>query len=105
MRQDFFRTFHIFEIEEVQKHLLIMGDLKADCGQCRALGIDGYNAKECPECHTAFKYITSRRLETNPGERFQYARRFHEQRPDLVFIDYSDYAHILGKKKARDFFG
>jgi hypothetical protein len=105
MKNEFFRVFQVFDIEEVQKHLLILGDLKADCANCRALGIDGYTATHCPECKTEFKYLTSRRLEMHPGERFQLARRVHEQRPGYVFIDYSDYMHLLGKKKARDFFG
>lgn len=44
-------------------------------------------------------------MEANPGERFQMARKFSEKRPDLVFIDYSDYSKVLGQKKVRDFFG
>ena len=82
-----------------------MGDLKGDCAACRALGIDSYTAKSCPECRTEFKYATSRRLEANPGERFQWARRVRESRPDLILIDYTDFQKVLGKKKARDFFG
>ena len=102
--QEFLRTFKQFDIEEVRKHLLIMGDLSADCASCRHLGIDGYTAKSCPECGTPFRYVTSRRTEANPGERFQFARRIHEKRPDLLNIDYTDYMKVLGQKKARDFF-
>ena len=102
---EFLRVFKPFDIEDVRKHLLIMGDLSGDCGACRALGIDSYQATQCPECGTPFKYVTSRRLEANPGERFQLARRVFEKRKDLVFIDYTDYTKVLGQKKARDFFG
>lgn len=102
---EYLRVFKPFDIEDVRKHLLIMGDLKGDCGACRALGIDSYSAAQCPECGTPFKYVTSRRLEANPGERFQLARRLYEKRQDLIFIDYTDYTKVLGQKKARDFFG
>jgi rRNA maturation protein Nop10 len=102
--QEFLRTFKQFDINEVKKHLLIMGDLSSDCASCRHLGIDAYTAKTCPECGTPFKYISSRRLEANPGERFQFAKRAHEKRPDLIPIDYTDYTKVLGQKKARDFF-
>ena len=102
---EFLRVFKPYDIEEVRKHLLIMGDLTSDCGACRALGIDFYKATQCPECGTPFKYVSSRRMEAHPGERFQLARRVYEKRQDLVFIDYSDYTKLLGQKKARDFFG
>jgi len=92
-------------LEEVEKHLLILGDLTGDCAACRQLGISYLEARECPHCKTSFKYVTSRRLETHPGERFQIASRLRDKRPDLVFIDYEDYKRTQGRKKAREFFG
>ena len=102
---EYLRVFKTFDIAEVQKHLLIWGDISSDCAACRALGIDAYKATQCPECGTPFKYVTSRRLDTNPGERFQLVRRMFDKRQDLLFIDYTDYSKTLGQKKARDFFG
>jgi uncharacterized protein YbaR (Trm112 family) len=104
MLREYLRTYREYELEDVRKHLLIMGDLSGDCGACRALGIDSYHAVCCPECKTPFKYVTSRRLETNPGERFGTVRRMLSKRQDLTFIDYGDYQKTLGAKKARDFF-
>lgn len=105
MPNEFLRTFLSYDIDEVEKHLLITGDLKGDCAACRALGIDHYTAKKCPECGTEFKYCASRRLEANPGERFQWAARMKEKRPDLIQIDYTDFFKIIGRKKVRDIFG
>lgn len=101
---EYLRVFKPFDIEDVRKHLLIMGDLVGDCASCRCLGIDPYKVAQCPECGTPFKYVTSRRLESHPGERFQLVRRVQEKRPDLIFIDITDYTKILGQKKVRDFF-
>ena len=102
--REYLRVFKPFEIEDIRQHLLIMGDLVGDCAACRALGIDVYHAKTCPECGTPFKYMTSRRLEAHSGERFSFAKRMEEKRPDLLVIDYTDYMKVLGQKKARDFF-
>jgi len=101
----YLRTFKPYDIEDVKKHILIMGDLSSSCGSCRELGIDSQAAKACPNCGTTFKYVTSRRLESHAGERFQWARRTHGKFPDLILIDYSDYSKSIGKKQARDFFG
>jgi len=104
MGKDYLRTYQVYDIECVTKHLLILGDLRADCGACRALGIDPA-ATLCPECRTEFKYATSRRSDNHPGERFQIVKRFQQKRPELTFIDFGDYSKITGQKKARDFFG
>jgi len=105
MALTYLRIYQEFDIVEVKQHLLIWGDLSADCASCRMLGIDSFSARQCPQCGTPFKYVTSRRLEEHSGERFHLVRRMREKRPDLVFIDYSDFTKILGQKKARDFFG
>lgn len=101
---EYFRVFKPLDFDEVKKHLVIMGDLSADCAACRALGVDAIKDTSCPECGTYFKYVTSRRMEGNPGERFSWAKRVQGSRPDLVMIDYTDYMKLLGQKKARDFF-
>ena len=102
--EEFLRTWRVFNLDEVQKHLLILGDVSGDCASCRELGIHYKEVKECPRCKTTFKYVTSRRLETHPGERFQIVGRLKEKRPDLLFIDYEDYKKTIGRKKAREFF-
>ncbi len=104
MAREYLRIYKEFDIEDVRQHLLIMGDLSGDCAACRALGIDSYTAQACPECGASFKYVTSRRLESHPGERFQTVRRMLTKRPELIFIDYTDYSKTMGQKKARDFF-
>jgi hypothetical protein len=104
MGRDLLRTWQVFDVEEVAKHLLILGDLTGDCAACRQLGISYLEGRECPQCKTPFKYVTSRRLETHPGERFQIVSRLREKRPDLIFLDYEDYKRTLGRKKAREFF-
>ncbi len=104
MTTHYLRTYRPFQLEEVKKNLLIIGDLTGNCASCNCLGINAYETRACPECGTVFKYIASRRLETHPSERFQLARRLAEKRPDLLLIDYLDYQKAAGDKAARDFF-
>jgi len=92
------------ELSEIEKHLLIIGDSVADCGQCKELGLDYKTVKECPHCHTAFSYVTSRRFSTHPAERFQIVKRLGFIRNDLVWVDYDDFKTLTGRQRAREFF-
>ena len=98
------RTWVEKELSEIEKHLLIIGDAKGDCANCRELGLDYRTVSTCPNCHTVFSYVTSRRFESNPGERFQIVKRLGQIRNDLVWIDYDDYKKLTGRQRAREFF-
>lgn len=104
MPEEYMRVFKLLDFEDVKKHLLILGDLSSDCGACREIGLDS-SAAVCPNCGCGFKYVTSRRLQAHPGERFRIVRRYLEKNPYAVFIDYEDYDKLHGKKKVRDIFG
>lgn len=98
---EYIRIWQPLEIRQIEDHLLIAGDTVGDCAHCRCLGI-AYDQSACPQCKTEFKYVTSRRIEIHPGEAFRIVRRLKEKRPDLIFIDYTDYKHLSGKLKGRD---
>lgn len=96
------RTWKYYDINEVKAHLLITGQLSADCANCKAIGIDFFNEKCCPQCKTEFKFIATRQ---NDGKfPANLIRRIVEKRQDLELIDYSDYQVASGRSKARDFF-
>ncbi|OGW78324.1 MAG: hypothetical protein A2Z83_02665 [Omnitrophica bacterium GWA2_52_8] len=105
MEEHYLRVYQTFDLEHVNKHLLIVGDLAADCSACKALGLNYREVAQCPECGTVFKFITSRRLGTAPGERYPIVKRIKNARPDLQLVDYDDFQKSMSKKKARDFFG
>lgn len=102
--KQFIRVYQEYDVNEVKRQLLIVGDLSADCGACRELGLDLSDAV-CKGCGTAFKYVSSRRAESHQGERFKLVKRIKDKRPDLIFIDYGDYDKLMGQQKARDLFG
>ena len=100
----YIRVWQPCVVEEITRHLLIVGDVTADCAHCRELGIDYGQARNCPKCGTDFRFIASRltsRLDRNRGSN---VKRIKERRPDLTFVDYEDYKEITGKQQARDFF-
>lgn len=92
------------ELPDIEKHLLIIGDIKGDCAQCRELGLDYKTVKQCPNCNTIFQYVTCRRFGTHPGERFQIVKRLAQIRNDLTWVDYDDYKTLTGRQRAREFF-
>ena len=97
----YIRVWQPCNAEEIGKHLLIVGDLTADCANCRELGIDYSNAKQCPNCASPFLFIAAR---GSGGLNKSAVRRIKDRRPDLTFIDYGDYKDIIGRRQARDFF-
>ena len=99
---EYLRIWEERDLSEITAHLLILGDALGDCASCRCLGID-LSKKNCPECKTEFRYVTSRRIETHPGEAHRIVRRARQARPDLVFIDYTDFKSLTGRAKGRDF--
>ncbi len=100
----FIRVWQPVEIENVTKHLMVVGDMTADCANCRELGIDYVSSRQCPKCGTDFHFIASRSTGRLDGARGGTVKRIKDRRPDLTFIDYDDYKEITGKKQARDFF-
>jgi predicted RNA-binding Zn-ribbon protein involved in translation (DUF1610 family) len=97
----YIRVWQSCNIEEISKHLLIVGDITADCANCRELGIDYAMSHSCPKCGTTFRFIALRSLGKTQGGSI---KRIKDRRPDLTFIDYDDYKQITGKQQARDFF-
>jgi hypothetical protein len=100
----YLRVWQACDIPEITKHLLIVGELSADCASCRELAIDHQTAKSCPKCGTAFRFIASRNAGKLDMNRGATVKRIKERRPDLTFIDYEDYKEITGKQQAREFF-
>lgn len=96
------RTWKFYDITEIKAHLIIVGQLSADCANCKAMGIDYLSVKACPACKAEFKYIATRQ---NDG-RFppSLIRRIIEKRQDLELIDYSDFKLASDRNKVQEFF-
>ncbi len=100
----YLRIWQACDIAEITKHLLIVGELTADCAACRELGINYSQAHQCPKCGTIFRFIASRNTGKLDRGRAGTVKRIKDRRPDLTFIDYEDYKEITGKTQAREFF-
>ena len=100
----YIRVWQNCDVEGITKHLMIVGDVTADCANCRELGIDYAQTRNCPKCGTDFRFIASRKTGKLDGGRGGTVKRIKDRRQDLTFIDYEDYKEITGKQQARDFF-
>lgn len=94
------RTIKNFELDEVIKHLLVVGDLTGDCFNCKELGLDYLAIKSCPKCSTDFRFITSRKTNVSG---IKPLAGLHKKRPDLVCIDFYDLKQHNDRQKAKDF--
>jgi hypothetical protein len=101
----YMRVWQAVDLEGIQKHLLIVGDVTADCAACRHLGIKYAETQSCPGCGTIFRFITARGAVGSTKTMGAAVKRIKDRRPDLTFVDYDDYKSLTGKQSARDFFG
>ena len=93
--KSFTRVWEEIDLADVEKHLLVVGDLSAECFGCHKLGIDS-KARACPDCSAIFKYIGFRRK-----LQISYLRKVREERPRIVIIDFDDFKKSTGKRDAR----
>jgi len=100
----FLRAYQRFDLNEVRGALLIVGEVTGNCASCGEMGLVPASVAVCPNCNARFRFIANRRIESNPGERFQYAQRIEQERPDLTLIDLNDYQKMDSRAKARDLF-
>jgi hypothetical protein len=91
----FLRVWQGLEILDIEKHLIVVGELSAECFSCHKIGID-VKANLCPNCATHFKYMGFRR-HVDGG----YIHRLKEELPHLTFIDFEDFKKLIGKREAR----
>ncbi len=96
---NFLRVWQDIDLEDIKKHLLVIGELSAECFSCHQLGIDR-KSRSCPQCGTVFKYMGFRRK-----LRAQDFKNFKKERAGVVLIDFFDFKKALGKEEARGFLG
>ena len=98
MTEKFIRVYKKMDLNKITKHLLIYGDLSAQCAECQSMELK-LDIKNCPKCGTEFKYISFR----NVRQHLPKLQKITETRPDVQFVDFDDYKRITGELKARDF--
>jgi len=103
MKQSLIRVWQELDSEQIKKHLLLAGELTANCENCQQLGIDFYKEKQCPQCRTEFRYIGFRKKKSK-AEELSAIRRLREKRQDLIIIDCEDIKRAFGKSKAQNLF-
>jgi len=86
------------DLTEVKEHVLIYGDLAANCGNCQEIDIK-LDAITCPKCKTDFRYIAFRNIKHHLPK----LPKILAEKPYIIFVDYDDFAHLWGAKKALDF--
>jgi len=91
----FVRVWEELDLADIEKHLIVVGDLSAECFCCHKIGIDS-KARACPDCSAIFKYIGFRRK-----VQASYLQKVKGERPRIILIDFDDFKRSLGKRDAR----
>lgn len=98
---EYMRVWTEMDVEDVQKHIIMVEDKFGHCPGCKKIGIELKELSKCPGCGREFKYVTSK---DSRGGKTDIVIRTRKKLPDLVFVDYDDYERITGKKKAEGLF-
>ncbi len=98
MEKRFVRVWDELDIEEVSKHLLIIGEVLATCNNCQALGLD-VKVKTCPKCNVEFKFAAFSSKKLGISE----FNKIRGRRGEAAFIDYDDFKKAIGDIKAKNF--
>lgn len=99
------RIWKDVSIEDIQKSVLVIGDINAYCGACKEIGLPYKTVKACPKCAAQFRYSTSKLVSGNSPGKYKEVGRITEARPDLTFLDFDDYNRLTTRSKAHELFG
>ena len=97
--KQFLRQWKELDLGDIEKHLVVMGELSGECFSCRKVGID-VKAKACPNCGVNFKYMGFRRKVTSA-----YIRKMKQEFSGITLIDFDDFKNLLNKREARKLLG
>lgn len=100
---DLIRVWTEIDIEEIDKHLVIVDDIHGFCPGCKQTGIKYNEISKCPKCDRNFKYVTTRENpKSTSGQKI--LAKIRKNIPNLTIIDYSDYKSVTDKNKAKSLF-
>ncbi|UCD15110.1 MAG: hypothetical protein JSV34_05155 [Candidatus Omnitrophota bacterium] len=91
----FLRVWQELDLTDIEKHLIVVGELSSECFACHKIGIDS-KSKQCPCCGISFKYTGFRRK-----DQINYLRKVRQENPAMIFIDFDDFKKALNKRDAK----
>ena len=95
----FIRAWNEFDLIDIEKNLIVVGELSSECYSCHEIGIKT-GSRACPSCGAYFKYMGFRR-KLQPS----YLKKVKEESPSTIMIDFEDFKKCVGKRDAQKLFG
>ena len=93
------RVFQSLNLDEIKKHLMIIGDLSAVCENCQKFDLK-VDSSICPSCKTEFKFAAFRSSKIPMNK----LSKLFAQRPSLKIIDFEDYHQAKSGSKFENLF-
>ena len=92
----FVRIWKKCDISEIEKNLIVAGELSSECYVCHKVGIN-LKSNICPDCGTHFRYMGFRRKVKEA-----FLKQIKDELPHLILIDFDDFKKLRGKRDARN---
>lgn len=99
--KQYLRVYQNLEIQEIQKHLLLIDDLYGSCANCKQVGLNYTKDLQCNQCKTEFKYLATKL----PHEVKKILARLEQDDRKLIVIDRDDYDKATAKNSLDGLFG
>jgi hypothetical protein len=100
---DFIRVWKEMDLDEIEKHIVLVDDIQGFCPSCKKTGIKYEEFAKCPSCGSEFKYAATREKAESQASAHVIAK-IHQKASHLVIVDYTDYSSLLNKKKTKSLF-
>jgi len=94
----YLRIYKELDITQIKEHLLVYGDLSANCANCQTIDLK-LDTVRCPQCQTEFQYIAFRNIKHHLPK----LQKITQQRPDVILVDFDDFQKTWGAFKAETF--
>lgn len=91
--KQYLRVYQNLEIEEIQRHLLLIDDLYGSCANCKQVGLNYTKDLSCSQCKTEFKYLATKL----PQEVKKILARLEQDGRKLIVIDRDDFDKATAK--------
>jgi len=100
---DFIRIWKEIDVDEIEKHLVIIDDIQGFCPSCKKAGIKYEDLAACPSCGREFRFATLR----EKGDMHALAllvSKLATKAPSLSIVDGNDYNTAINRKKTKSLF-
>ena len=100
---DHIRVWQELDLDEIEKHIVILDDIQGFCPACKKTGIRFDALDKCPSCGREFKYAALREKGDSHAGNVIFSK-LAKTAKHLTVLDNNDYNAAINRKKTKSLF-